>query len=43
VRPGLDEHAVLQEHVGGAQHVFAAIERISDVMEAALVPVWSRV
>src|ERR1041385_556792 len=36
VRTGFDEHAVLQKDIGGAQNVLAAIERISDVMEAAL-------
>ena len=36
VRPGLDEDAVLQEDVGGAQNLLAAVERIGDVMEAAL-------
>src|ERR1700687_1190840 len=35
VRPGLDEDTVLQEDVGGAQHVLAAVERVSRVMEAA--------
>src|SRR2546421_11547672 len=36
VRAGLDEDAVLEENVGGAQHLFAAVERVSDVVEAAL-------
>src|SRR5882672_2426608 len=36
VRAGLDEHAVLQENVGGAQNVLARVERVSNVVEAAV-------
>src|SRR3954454_25034144 len=36
MRPGLDEDAVLQEDIRGAQDVLAAVERIGDVVEAAL-------
>src|ERR1700682_5441972 len=35
VRAGLDIDAVLQEDIGGAQDLLAAVERIGDVMEAA--------
>src|SRR5690349_22103132 len=35
VRAGFDEDAVLQKDIGGTQHVFAAVERIGDVMETA--------
>ena len=35
VRPGLDEDAVLQEDVGGPQHVLALIDDIGDVVEPA--------
>src|ERR1700722_14163114 len=35
VRAGLDEDAVLEENVGSAQHVLAAVERVGDVMETA--------
>src|SRR3954471_15939549 len=35
VRAGLDVDAVLQENVGGAQNVFAAVEGVGDVMETA--------
>src|SRR3982074_3310665 len=35
VRAGLDEDAVLQKDVGGAQNILAAVERVSDVMETA--------
>src|SRR3954453_5877111 len=36
VRPGLDEDAVLQEDVGRPQDVLAAVERVGDMVEAAL-------
>src|SRR6476620_10299821 len=32
---GLDMDAVLEKDVGGAQDLFAAVERVGDVMEAA--------
>src|SRR5471032_3130143 len=35
VRTDLDVDAVLQEDIGGAQHVLATVERVGDVMEAA--------
>ena len=35
VRAGLDIDAVLQEDIGGAQHVLAAVERVGDVVETA--------
>ena len=35
VRPGLDEHAVLEEHVGRLQDRLAAVEREGHVVEAA--------
>src|SRR5471030_540282 len=33
VRPGLDEHAVLQENIGGAQDVLAAVQHVGDVVK----------
>ncbi len=36
VRTGFDMHAVLQEDVGGAQNLLAAVDREGDVMQAAL-------
>ena len=36
VRPGLDEDAVLEEDVGRVQDLLAAVERVGDVVEAAL-------
>ncbi len=35
VRAGLDEDAVFEEDVGGAQHVLAAVQRVGEVVEAA--------
>src|SRR5690606_19600680 len=35
VRAGLDEDAVFEEDVGGAQHVLALVHRVGDVVEAA--------
>ena len=35
VRPGLDDHAVLKENIGGLQHVLALIDRIGHVVEPA--------
>src|ERR1700760_622230 len=35
VRAGLDIDPVLEKDVGGAQDVFAAVERVSEMMEAA--------
>ena len=35
VRAGLDVEAVLQENIGGAQNLLAAVERVGDVMETA--------
>ena len=43
VRAGLDEDAVLQEDVGGAQDLLATVERIGQVVKAPRVLVWSRV
>ena len=34
VRAGLDEDAVLQKNIRRAEHVFARVERVGDVMEA---------
>src|SRR5882672_6463540 len=34
VRAGLDEDAVLQKNIGGAQNLLAAVERVGDVVEA---------
>ena len=39
VRAGLDVDAVLQEDVGGAQDLLAAVERVGDVVEAARLAV----
>src|SRR3569832_143475 len=36
VRAGLDEDAVLEEDVGGEQYLLARIQRVVDVMEAAV-------
>src|SRR5229473_4107785 len=39
VRAGLDVDSVLQKDVGGAQNLLAAVERVGDVMKAALLAV----
>ena len=38
MRACLDEDAVLQEDVGGPEHIVALVDRKRDVMEAAMRP-----
>src|SRR5262245_1828655 len=38
VRPGLDRDAVLEEDVGGAEHVLALVDEVGDVVQAAAAP-----
>ena len=35
VRAGLDQDAVLEKNVGGAQHVLALVDEVRDVVESA--------